>query len=268
MYLSHWDLVDCPFPRRLEPKSFYPSPAHEEALARLEFLVDGEHRLGLLLGGGGTGKSLVLQVFADRLRRSGRPVAAAGLVGIEPRELLWQLAAGLGLHPEPSLPPWGLWRLLSDRLSEYRYQHLQAVFLLDDADHASAEVLTQVMRLVKCDPGVGSGLTVVMAGQEQRIGRLGADLLELAELRIDLGCWEQGETEKYVEAALAHAGRTAPAFNPAAMTRLYELSAGVPRRIAQLADLALVAGASQHLNRIDADTVDCVSQELTGKSVA
>ena len=268
MYLSHWDLVDCPFPRRLEPKSFYPSPAHEEALSRLHFLVDQRHRLGLLLGGGGTGKSFLLQVFADRLRRAGRPVAAVGLVGVEPSELLWLLAGGLGLHPEPTLPPWGLWRLLADRLAEYRYQQLQAVFLLDDADHAAAEVLTQVMRLVKCDAATASGLTVVLAGQEQRIGRLGTDLLELAELRIDLGCWEQGETEQYLAAALAQAGRTAAAFDPAALTRLHELSAGVPRRVAQLADLALVAGASQHLPQIDADTVDCVSRELTGESVA
>ena len=181
MYLSHWDLVDCPFPRRLEPKSFYPSPAHEEALSRLHFLVDERHRLGLLLGGGGTGKSFLLQVFADRLRRSGRPVAAVGMLGIEPSELLWLLANDLGIHPEPSLPSSVLWRLLANRLAEYRYQNLQAVFLLDDADHATAEVLIQVMRLVKCDTATECGLTVVLAGQEPRIGRLGADLLELAE---------------------------------------------------------------------------------------
>jgi type II secretory pathway predicted ATPase ExeA len=265
MYLSHWNLVDRPFPRRLESKSFYPSPVHEEALARLHFLADEHHRLGILLGGGGTGKSFLLQVFADRLRHAGQPVAAVGLVGIEPGELLWLVANGLGLNPQRALPPAALWRLLTDRLAEYRYQHLQAVLLLDDADHATPEVLTQVMRLVKCDPWAPSVLTVVLAGQEERISRLGTALLELAELRIDLGRWEQSETEKYVEASLAHAGRTAPAFDPAALTRLHELSAGVPRRVAQLADLALVAGASQNLQQIDAETVECVSHELVGK---
>jgi type II secretory pathway predicted ATPase ExeA len=264
-YLSHCDLDDCPFPRRLEPKSFYPSPVHEEALARLHFLVEQQHRLGLLLGGSGTGKSFLFQVFADRLRRAGQPVAVVGLVGIEPSELLWLLASGLGLNPRRALSLSALWRLLTDRLAEYRYQDLQAVLLLDDADHAAAEVLTQVMRLVKCGPGTASGLTVVLAGQEQRIGRLGTDLLELAELRIDLGRWEQCDMEKYVEASLAHAGRTATAFDPGALTRLHELSAGVPRRVAQLADLALVAGASQNLEQIDAETLDAVSEELVGK---
>ena len=265
MYLSHWHLDDSPFPRRLEPNAFYPSPAHEEALARLDFLVEQQYRLGLLLGAGGTGKSFLLHLLAERLRRGGQPVAAVGLVGVEPSELLWLLANGLGLNPERALPLSALWRLLSDRLTEYRYQHLQAVFLLDDADLAPPEVLTQVVRLVKCDPRATSPLTVILAGQEGRTGRLGADLLELAELRIDLGAWEQGETEKYVAASLAQAGRTAPAFDPAALARLHELSAGVPRRIAQLADLALVAGASQNLTQIDADTLDSVSQELMGK---
>ena len=47
-----------------------------------------------------------------------------------------------------------------------------------------------------------------------------------------------------------------------ATTRLYELSCGVPRRVAQLADLALLAGAGLELEQVDAATVESAYQEL------
>jgi type II secretory pathway predicted ATPase ExeA len=262
VYLSHWDLADCPFSGRFEPKCFYQSPVHEEALARLHFLVEHRRRLGLLLGESGTGKSFLLRMFADRLRRTGQPVAAVGLLGLEPDEMMWLVAARLGLNLPRGLPAPAVWPAVTDRLAEYRYQELQTVLLLDDADRAAAAVLALAVRLVKSDLSAESRLTVVLAGREQQIGRLGRDLLELAELRIDLARWEPRDTEQYVQVSLAQAGRTAAAFDPSALVRLHELGGGVPRRVAQLADLSLVAGAGQNLNQIDADTVESVSQEL------
>ena len=64
MYASHWGLRESPFRNCLDPHCFYQSPTHEEALARLHFLVEQHRRLGLLLGPDGSGKSLLLEVFA------------------------------------------------------------------------------------------------------------------------------------------------------------------------------------------------------------
>ena len=47
-----------------------------------------------------------------------------------------------------------------------------------------------------------------------------------------------------------------------AVARLHELSGGIPRRITQLADLSLVAGAGEQLAEIDADVVEAVYHEL------
>ena len=72
MYASHWGLQESPFRNYTNPQRFYQSPTHEEALARLHFLVEEHRRLGLLLGPGGSGKSFLLEVFAAQLRRGGR----------------------------------------------------------------------------------------------------------------------------------------------------------------------------------------------------
>ena len=262
MYQTHWGLQESPFRGCIDPQFFYESPTHEEALARLHFLVDGRRRLALLLGPSGSGKSLLLEVFADALRRSGRPVAKLNLLGPEPAEMLWQLTAALQLNIEPTDSIAALWRAITDRLFEYRYQQLQTVILLDDADRASRQVLQQVTRLAQYDPSPQSRLTIVPAARSDRIGHLGETLLELAELRIDVEPWQQRDTAEFLNSSLAKAGCDSAVFADPAVARLHELSHGIPRRISQLADLALLAGAGAELDQIDAEVVESAFHEL------
>ncbi len=262
MYQSHWGLDRQPFRGRLDLHFFHESPTHEEALARLHYLVEEHRRLGLLMGTTGSGKSLLLEVVAKRLRRVGVPVARTNLTAIEPAEFLWQLAAALGINPAPSVTGARLWQRLTDRIIEHRYQQLPTVLLLDDADQAATGVLDQVVRLAQFDPVPQSRLTIVLAGRHQRIGRIGARLLELAELRIDVEPWEATDTAEYLNLSLQRAGRDAPVFAERALTRLHELTDGVPRRVNQLADLSLMAGAGRGLPQVDAETVESVHHEL------
>lgn len=262
MYQSHWGLEQMPFGNQLDPRFFYESPAHEEALARLHFLVEQQRRLGLLVGGPGHGKTLLLRVFGEAIRRSGRALAKVNLRGIQRQEFLWALATEFQLAPDDEMPIWALWRLVTDRIREYRYRQLDTVLLLDDADQAEQEVLAQIARLSESDPSPSARLTIVLAAHQDEVARLGRTLLERVELQIDVGVWDQGDTEQYLKASLARAGRESPLFAEPAVARLHELSHGVPRRISQLADLTLLAGAGRHLDQIDADTVESAYREL------
>ena len=67
--------------------------------------------------------------------------------------------------------------------------------------------------------------------------------VEMAELRIDVAPWEESDTEDYLRHSLARAGRENPVFDEPAVRRLHELTHGIPRRVSQLANLALLAGA-------------------------
>jgi type II secretory pathway predicted ATPase ExeA len=251
-----------PFRNCLDPQSFYQSPSHEEALARLHFLVGERRRLGLLMGPTGSGKSLVLEVFSQQLRRRGRPVAKVSLLGLEPSEMLWQIAAELGVVASPRESLAMLWRHLADRLLEYRYQQLETAILLDDADTAAAPSLLQIVRLAHHDPTPDARLTIVLAGRTERMGRLGSGLLGLAELRIDLEPWNPAETTRFVRSVLDRAQGDVPEFDELALVRLHELAGGIPRRVRQIADLALLAGAGRDLRNIDAHVVESAYEEL------
>ena len=268
MYQSHWGLRQSPFRNCLDLEYFYQNPVHEEALARLFFLVEQRRRLGLLIGPGGSGKSLLLEVFARQLRRRGSPVASLNLIGVEPAEMLWHLAAQFQVSIEPPASTAALWRAITDRIAEHRYQQQDTAILLDDADRASRPVFVQIMRLAQSERSPESRLTLILAGDPKHVGQIDHGLLDLAELRIDLEPWEQADTQQYLAKSLAQAGCTSSVFAESAVARLHTLSQGIPRRVAQLADLSLLAGAGQELEQIDAEVVEGVYRELGGSEPA
>jgi general secretion pathway protein A len=265
---SHWGLSRSPFANSTSGRCFYLHPGGEEALARLGFLIEERRRLGLLLGEPGGGKSTLLSRLAADVAYNGGVVADVSLIAINADELLWQTAAELGANPNPSDPTFLLWRTLTDRVAELRYQRLNTLLVLDDAHRATADALAVVERLVHCEPTPEATLTIVLSANFESAARLGAGLLSSADLRVDLTAWSELDTAQYVQQALAEAGANRGVFDAAALTRLHELSGGIPRRVNQLADLSLLAGAGQKLERIDAATIEAVFSELSAGPAA
>jgi type II secretory pathway predicted ATPase ExeA len=267
-HVSYWGLRESPFRHGLATRCFFTSPTHDEALARLQFLAEQHAALGILTGDAGSGKSFVLEVVARQLRRRGQVASLIHLVGLEPRGFLWLVAAGAQANPDPDDDSVALWRRVSDRLQENRYQERGLVLLLDDADRAPPDVRLQVLRLLKTHPN--HRLTVILAAEAARLHHLGTDLLQLSELRVHLEPWQPEDVREYLQAALRRAGRPeeADVFHESAVVRLWELAEGNPRRVSQLAELALIVGAGQGLAQIDAETIESVSQELAGQPTA
>jgi type II secretory pathway predicted ATPase ExeA len=259
MYRSYWKLRCDPFAGPLVPQRLLASATHDEALARLAFLVDEGRRLGLLMGSPGSGKSSILRTVDEDLRRSGRCVVRFSLAGADEQEFLWQLATGLGLSPDHSTPTFQLWRQVTDRLSELRYQQVQTVLCLDDADQAYPEALATVARIAAAQ----QRLAIIVAVETSGVSRLGPRLLEMADLKVEVEPWDETETSDYVRQALLDAGGNPDAFGETALARIFELTQGIPRRVNQLADLAMLAGAGQNAQHIDAELVDAAYDELS-----
>jgi type II secretory pathway predicted ATPase ExeA len=263
MYRSYWNLRGDPFTGPLAPRRLLASTTHDEALARLTFLVEEGRRLGLLLGAAGSGKSSVLRKVAEDLRRSGQCVVRFSLAGADEQEFLWQTATGLGLAPDQYLPVFQLWRLVTDGLSELRYQQVQTVLCLDDAEQAAPEVLTMVARIANGGPATEKRISIILAAESSGVSRLGPRLLEMADLKVEVEPWDKSETTEYVRQALLEAGGNPDAFGEGALSRIFELTGGIPRRVNQLADLAMLAGAGQNAQQIDAELVDAAHDELS-----
>jgi type II secretory pathway predicted ATPase ExeA len=259
MYEAYWGLKQPPFAAPATPAAIERSPVHAEALARLAFLVENGRRLGLVLGPAGSGKSLLLGEFVRQLRRAGAAAALVTAVGAPASDVLFRVAEDWGCVPDGSDDQARLWRQITGKLAERTLEQTPSVLAIDEADSSSPETLALVQRLASLPD---TRLTVVAAARAETASRLGSRLLELADLRVELALWNEDETRGYLKASLADAGRVQPAFEDAAARRLFALSGGAPRKVNQLAELALVAGAGQNLAQIDEETVLAVHDEL------
>jgi general secretion pathway protein A len=261
MHAAHWGLEKPPFNAggpngnpSAEPMFFAGLP-QQEALARMRFLVHNGRRLGLILGEAGWGKSLVLDLFAEEAARENWHVARLNLLGLSVREFQWQLAVALQAGPRSTDDSLRLARRLEERFQQNQLQSETTVLLLDDADQAGADLLTQLVRLAQLPASCVGSLTIVLATNPTQASRLGSRLIELVELRVDLEPWDCQDTTGYLQMALVAAGAERPIFDDPALDEIHRLSGGVPRQVNRLADYALVAGSSAGLELIDAATV-------------
>ena len=97
--LVHWGLTRWPFRGTPAVDELYPTAGLTEALARIDYLVDGRRRVGLLTGESGVGKSLTLNAAALQLERHGRSVALVDATAVSAREFTWLVACGLEASP-------------------------------------------------------------------------------------------------------------------------------------------------------------------------
>ena len=254
MYLAHWGIEQSPFQAGPAAAGFYASPTHDEALARLDYLVTAGRRLGVLLGSGGTGKTITLEAATRQFRQTGKCAVMLDAFGLQAREFYWQLATGLGAAAQPGDDVPRLWQRIAGRLGENRLQKIDTVLLVDDAHHASPEVLTQITRLARIDSST-TGWTIVLAAHPANASQWPDTLRHLIDLRIDLVPWEAADTVGFIQTALIEAGRFEPAFSDDALAALHELAGGVPRQVGRLANFAMLAGAAAGVDIIDAETV-------------
>lgn len=260
---STWTWNDAPFSTKLDARRFYPGVSQEESLSRLHFLVDNHRRLGILTGASGCGKSMVLEVAAKQFRQRNNQVVLDSVVGVDPDEFLWKLAAGLGTNPSIRATNRELWRDIDDLISANRYQQLATVLLFDDVEEAETDVLQSITRIAQSDKSDDSRLTVVVAADSRKTHLLGQRLAELCDLRVEIEPWGEDEVTDFVRTALTSAACSPDLFTEGSLRLLTESTNGVPRQVQQLAQLSLVAAAAQDLEEIDEETLDAVQRELS-----
>ena len=75
MYENYWNLREKPFRNVADRKFFFYAKTYEEAYIRLLYSVTESQGLFLLLGEGGSGKSLLCKVFMQDMLEQGYRVA-------------------------------------------------------------------------------------------------------------------------------------------------------------------------------------------------
>ena len=127
-----------------------------------------------------------------------------------------------------------------------------------------SDALDSLRLLLNFDAGAKPALTLLLVGQPQLLPAL--ERLPALEARLGVKCllrpFNLEETISYVSHRLTAAGATHEIFTSEALTTLYQLTGGNPRRINRLCDLALLIGYAEEQVRINAHQVEAVCSEL------
>ncbi|MEQ8209007.1 MAG: AAA family ATPase [Lacipirellulaceae bacterium] len=260
-YWSFWGLERPPFASGLQPAFHHETAGLAEAEARLRFLASGTRQAALLLGERGSGKTLLVNRFAQTSRGQNRSVAVVDAAGLSPTELLWQTSSALAIGPGKHETQVALFRQLAD----FAFTHgtnPPTILIVDNADQAGPDLQTQLIRLMRL-PAPANWLALVLVSETQAAGRLQASLLEAVDLQIDLENWTEEETIGYLQMALFEAGCDRPAFDQEALGALHALAEGIPRRVNRLAEQALIAGAAEQAEQVRVETIEAAFASLS-----
>lgn len=264
MYREFFRLKERPFSKTPDPHYLYPSRSHREALARLLHAVE-ERDMILLTGDIGCGKTTLSRALMDELDGSAR-VALLTNPRLSPLELLTAMALRFGIE-SPRGDRVGLLEQIEAVLYELFESGRIPVLIIDEAHLIPhRDTFEEIRLLTNFQLDDGNLLSVIFLGQPELRQRLSHPVYEPLRQRIGLqfnvGPLSEDETRAYVQHRIRSAGGEGRIFDDAALKEIFHCSGGVPRRINQLAALALLEAFGREQYRIGAETIAAVADEL------
>jgi general secretion pathway protein A len=262
MYLEYWGLQKFPFENVPDPEFMYYSSEHEEALARLVYAVKRNKGAVLLTGEIGCGKTTLSRVFIQQLADSEFDIGLITNPSLEPLDFLKEALYQIGLNPQSNAKS-ELLKILNDRMIENMKNERTTLLIIDEAQLIYKETFEEIRLLSNFQLNDRYLLTLVLIGQPELrdIIRGYKQLDQRIAIRYHLNPLNSDNTLKYVVFRLEKAGQTKNIFTAAAMEEIYNYSEGVPRKINNICDLALLIGFSVKVEQIDIDIIKKVIKD-------
>jgi general secretion pathway protein A len=270
MYREYFGLKENPFSIAPDPRYFYMSEGHREALAHLLYGLKIDSGFIMLTGEIGAGKTLLCRcLFAEIPEDTDTAFILNPKVTAE--ELLANICDEFDIaYPEHnqsnSVFVTAIYRFLLETLKRNR----RALLILEEAQNLSPDVLEQIRLLTNMETSQRKLLQIIMVGQPELM-----DVIEKSELRqlaqritarYHLGPLSQKEVGEYVQHRLRIAGWTRGTLFPENTIKLlYRLTGGIPRLINIICDRAMIGAFSQNKDVIDKKTLKIAAAEVMGR---
>ncbi len=262
MYLEYWGLQKFPFENVPDPEFMYYSSEHEEALARLVYAVKRNKGAVLLTGEIGCGKTTLSRVFIQQLADSEYDIGLITNPSLDPVDFIKEALYQIGLDPQSHAKP-ELLKMLNERMIENMKSNRTTLLIIDEAQLIFKETFEEIRLLSNFQLNDRYLLTLVLIGQPELrdIIRGYKQLDQRIAIRYHLNPLNTDNTERYIAFRLEKAGRTNDIFTTAAMEEIYSYSEGIPRKINNICDLALLIGFSMKTEKIDIDIIKKVIKD-------
>ena len=257
MYLKFFGLTDKPFELTPDPKFLFLTPGHREALAQLIYGIQEQKGFILMTGEVGTGKTTLLRTLLHRM--DGKIDAALVTNSTLPFDQILEYAfADFGVADPGGTRAQRL-IALNRFLIEQRRAKRNTVLIIDEAQNLSIETLEQVRLLSNFETTSEKLIQIILAGQPELHDKLQLPQLRQLKQRIGLRCrllpMTAEQVGQYIVSHLRVAGGHQQPFTEAAIARIWQYTAGIPRLVNILCDHCLLSAYADQVRIIDASVV-------------
>jgi general secretion pathway protein A len=264
MYLTHYNLRIKPFEATADPRFFWLSEKHKEALASLKYGIQENKGLLLLTGDIGTGKTTLLNCFLHVI----------------------DIDAIVASIPDPDLSIVDFFKLLSKKLNinlnfdtkgDFLIQfenflrstysdRKKALLIIDEAHRLNQQLLEQILLLTNIERQDAKLINIFFVGQNELneliMDRQNRALRQRIAVHYNIEPLTELETRDYIKHRLRVAGSEEEIFSPDANSTIFSFSKGYPRLINTICDRALLSGYVSGIRKIDAKIVKKCADEL------
>lgn len=265
MYAKYWNLREKPFENTPNPHFLYSSQRHGEALSRMLYVVKERKGGAVFTGEYGSGKTLLCRVLLEELSNEEyqtvlifNPILSTLQIL---KEIIYQLSGNF-----PSLSNKAkLLHYLKEALDRNDKESKNTVIVIDEAqaikEKDSFEELRLLLNFQLNDRFL---LTLILLGQpelREKINKL-PQLKQRLAVRYHLNGLPEDETRNYILHRLKIAGVGGEIFQENAFSEIHRFSGGIPRRINNICDMALLVGYGDEVKRINKDLITEVAEDL------
>ncbi len=257
MYTDYWNLTDRPFDNTVDERFFFYSQSHEEALVRLLYTISENKGLMVLTGAPGTGKTLLCEIVRRQLATKGYHVSMQVNPNLPPVDFLRGMLRGLGVHRADLSKAELLWEV-EDFSRDALRRNAECIHIIDEAQSIEdPATLEEIRLLANLQHNSRYLITTFLVGGEALVERIGQspDLQERIAVVFKLEPLTEEETGKYVHHRISVAGGQHLMFSDEALKEIYNCTEGIPRRINNICDAALLMGSGTAATNIDANII-------------
>jgi general secretion pathway protein A len=253
MYTEHFGLTHKPFNLVPDPQFLYMSPNHKKALTMLEYGLMSHAGFTVVTGEIGAGKTTLIRALLGKIDDD----CVIGLINNTHESfgelMVWVLDS---LEIESSATDnAGRYRDYINFVVEQYAQGRRVVLIVDEAQNLSVQALEELRLLSNVNIDSDIFLQLVLTGQPELIEKLNRpELVQFAQrigVEFHLKALSYPETQNYIEYRLEVAGAKHKIFSNEACAVIYCYSEGIPRRINNLCDFALVYAFADDKTAID-----------------
>ena len=267
MYLSYWQLTKKPFENTPDPQFIYLSKQHEEALPRMLYAIQEKKGAALITGEYGSGKTLLTRVLLSKLAENEYQLALLLNPLLSPTQLIKEVIHQLGGSISASASKATAFNRLNELLLDINRQKKMAVIVVDEAQAISRLASLEEFRLMlNFQLNEQFLLTLILIGQPELKGKIDRlpQLEQRFSLKFHLTALDQAETCEYINHRLVIAGGKKGIFTVDACQEVFAYSQGIPRRINNVCDLAMLVGSGSGAESIDREIIKKVVADFKG----